>query len=80
MPAPSRLHWPSLVTVISVAILVGTELFGAAWASGWALAGYFGLGATVAAIFQGVFSVLALIAVVAVLRQALKVEPVVSRD
>ena len=33
-----RIVWPSVVTVISAAILIGAEVFGAAFAGGWALA------------------------------------------
>ena len=45
MPSPDKsINWPSLTTIVSAAILIGTELLGAAWASGWALAGFFQLG------------------------------------
>ena len=38
-PTASRqIVWPSVVTVISAAILIGAEVFGAAFAGGWALA------------------------------------------
>jgi hypothetical protein len=38
-PAGSRqIYWPSVITVISAAILIGAEVFGAAFAGGWALA------------------------------------------
>ena len=30
--------WPSVITVVSAAILIGAEVFGAAFAGGWALA------------------------------------------
>jgi hypothetical protein len=36
--APRRINWPSVVTVVSAAILIGAEVFGAAFAGGWALA------------------------------------------
>jgi hypothetical protein len=45
-PSPTRARqivWPSVVTVISAAILIGAEVFGAAFAGGWALAILFGL-------------------------------------
>ena len=42
MNAPSsssrQIVWPSVITVISAAILIGAEVFGAAFAGGWALA------------------------------------------
>ena len=36
--APRRIVWRSVITVISAAILIGAEVFGAAFAGGWALA------------------------------------------
>lgn len=68
------LHWPSFITVLSAAILIGTELLGAAWACGWALAGFFELGATVARILQGIFGLLAIAAIGVFLRQAFRIE------
>ena len=38
-PTGSReIAWQSVITVISAAILIGAEVFGAAFAGGWALA------------------------------------------
>ena len=38
-PRPSgQIVWPSVITVISAAILIGAEVFGAAFAGGWAIA------------------------------------------
>ena len=52
---PAReIVWPSVVTVISAAILIGAEVFGAAFAGGWALAILFGLDDTGAHILQAV--------------------------
>jgi hypothetical protein len=36
--ASRRIAWQSVITVISAAILIGAEVFGAAFAGGWALA------------------------------------------
>jgi membrane protein implicated in regulation of membrane protease activity len=33
-----QIAWPSVITVLSAAILIGAEVFGAAFAGGWALA------------------------------------------
>ena len=33
-----RIAWPSVITVVSAAILISAEVFGAAFAGGWALA------------------------------------------
>ena len=77
MPASGRpLNWTSLITILSAAILIGTELVGAAWAAGWAVAEFFLLGPTVAMILQGVFGVLALYCIFVFVRQAIKVEPI----
>jgi hypothetical protein len=79
MPAPTRINWTSLITIASAAILVGTELLGAAWASGWALAGFFELGPSAEVIFQIILGVLALLVIVAFVRSAIRVEPIVRR-
>ena len=49
-----QIVWPSVITVISAAILIGAEVFGAAFAGGWALAILFGLDDTGAHILQAV--------------------------
>ena len=36
--ASRQIVWPSVITVITAAILIGAEVFGAAFAGGWALA------------------------------------------
>ena len=36
--ASRQIAWQSVITVISAAILIGAEVFGAAFAGGWALA------------------------------------------
>jgi len=41
-----RIIWVHVLTVMSAAILIGAEVFGAAFAGGWALAGLFRLGET----------------------------------
>jgi hypothetical protein len=81
MPSSNKsINWTSLSTIGSAAILIGTELFGAAWASGWALAGFFQLGPTVETILQAVFGLLAVYAIFVFLRQANRVEPVFKRN
>ena len=59
-----QIIWPSVVTVISAAILIGAEVFGAAFAGGWALAILFGLGVVI---------------MVAFIRAAQRVEPFTRR-
>lgn len=65
---------PSLLTVISLVILVGTEVFGVALVSGWAIAGLFELGAVVSYVLMAVFSVAAAWAMMHFTRGAMKIE------
>ena len=44
MAESRRIVWLNVVTVISAAILIGAEVFGAAFAGSWALATLFDLG------------------------------------
>jgi hypothetical protein len=67
--------WPSVITVISAAILIGAEVFGAAFAGGWALAILFGVEETGAHIIQAVLFLLGVAIMVAFVRAAQRVEP-----
>jgi hypothetical protein len=79
-PAPSRqIVWQSVITVISAAILIGAEVFGAAFAGGWALAILFGLDDTGAHIVQAVLFALGVFVMVAFVRAAQRVEPFFKR-
>ncbi len=70
--SPSRRN---LITVVSVLILIGTEVFGVALAGGWAIAGLFELGDVFAYILMGLFSLLGLYAMLALWRNAVAIEP-----
>jgi hypothetical protein len=77
-PSPTaarQIVWPSVVTVISAAILIGAEVFGAAFAGGWALAILFGLGETGAHILQAVLFAVGVFIMIAFIRAARRVEP-----
>jgi hypothetical protein len=76
---PRRIVWPSVITVISAAILIGAEVFGAAFAGGWALAILIGLDDTGAHILQAVLFGLGVIVMVAFVRAAQRVEPFLTR-
>ena len=89
-PSPTsarRIIWPSVVTVISAAILIGAEVFGAAFAGGWALAillppETFFLSMpqdTWAHILQAVLFAIGVVVMVAFLRAAQRVEPFTRR-
>jgi len=81
-PAPTasrQIRWPSVVTVISAAILIGAEVFGAAFAGGWALAILFGLGDTGAHVLQAVLFAIGVLVMIAFIRAARRVEPFTRR-
>ena len=48
-----RIVWLNVVTVLSAAVLISAEVFGAAFAGGWALANLFDLGDIGAALLDG---------------------------
>jgi hypothetical protein len=64
-----------VITVISAAILISAEVFGAAFAGGWALSILFGLGETGAHILQGALFVIGVAIMIAFVRAAQRVEP-----
>jgi nitric oxide reductase large subunit len=76
---PRQIVWPSVITVISAAILIGAEVFGAAFAGGWALAILFGLDDTAAHILQAVLFGLGVVIMIAFVRAAQRIEPFMSR-
>jgi hypothetical protein len=75
-----RIYWPSVITVISAAILIAAEVFGAAFAGGWALAILMGLDDTFALIIQGVLFVIGVAVMVTFVRQAQRIEPFTRRS
>src|SRR6476646_322448 len=81
-PAPTtarQIVWPSVITVISAAILIGAEVFGAAFAGGWALAILFGLDDTAAHILQAVLFAIGVLIMAAFIRAAQRIEPFFKR-
>jgi hypothetical protein len=77
--ASRRIIWPTVVTVISAAILIGAEVFGAAFAGGWALAILFGLGDTGTHILQAALFGLGVLIMAAFIRTAQRIEPFTRR-
>lgn len=75
----SRIYWPSVITVISAAILIGAEVFGAAFAGGWALAILLGLNDTAAHILQAVLFGIGVLIMIAFIRGAQRIEPFTRR-
>jgi hypothetical protein len=70
------LRWDNLLTVISVLILVGAEVFGVAIAAGWAIAGLFELGDMVGYALMALFCLLGLYAMAILWRRAVQIEPI----
>ena len=73
--APRQIAWQSVITVVSAAILIGAEVFGAAFAGGWALAILFGLDDTGAHIMQGLLFLLGIAIMIGFIRGAQRIEP-----
>jgi len=85
---PSRqIVWPSVITVLSAAILISAEVFGAAFAGGWAIAimvppEQFWLSIaqdTWAHILQAVLFAVGVLVMIAFVRAAQRVEPFFKR-
>jgi len=74
-----RILWQNVLTVVSAAILIGAEVFGAAFAGGWALAILFGLDDTAAHILQAVLFGIGVLIMVAFIRAAQRIEPFFKR-
>ena len=76
----SRIVWANVITVLSAAVLIGAEVFAAAFAGGWAVANLFGLGAYGAYVLQALFFVLGLLGMIQFVRGGMRVEPFTTRD
>jgi hypothetical protein len=76
--ASSRIAWQNVITVLSAAVLIGAEVFGAAFAGGWALANLFGFGEYAPyaqlLLFLGGAAVMT-----SFIRNGMKVEPFITR-
>jgi hypothetical protein len=70
-----RIAWKNVLTVISAAVLIGAEVFGAAFAGGWAVASLMDWGPIGEHILQGLFVIAGAAAMVAFMRNAQRVEP-----
>lgn len=74
-----RINWLNTITVASAAILIGTEIIGAGIATGWAIAGFLSLGDIGASVLMALFGLGALAIVVAFVRGAARIEPLIDR-
>jgi uncharacterized membrane protein len=77
-PSSTRIAWQNVTTVLSAAVLIGAEVFGAAFAGGWALANLFGYGEY--APYAQLLLFLGGVAVMtSFIRNGMKVEPFITR-
>jgi hypothetical protein len=82
-----RINWINVSTVLSAAILIAAEVFGAAFAGGWALHNLFlepvfamvGLDAYGTHITQGALFVLGIAVMMAFIRNGMRIEPFTTR-
>lgn len=74
-----RIIWPNLITIVSLAILIGTMIVGLGLATGWAIAGALGLGEIGTYVIEALFVVVAAAVIVSFWRLATRIEPVVER-
>jgi membrane protein implicated in regulation of membrane protease activity len=76
---PRRINWLNVSTVISAAILIAAEVFGGAFAAGWAFALLFGLPEWAHWVLQAIFFALGMVVMAAFIRSAQRVEPFFTR-
>ncbi len=80
MAEDRRIVWLNVVTVISAAILIGAEVFGAAFAGSWALATLFDLGSIGQRILDALFVIGGIAIMAQFVRHAHRIEPFTARD
>jgi len=73
-----RILWPHVLTVVSAAILISAEVFGAAFAGSWAIANLLALGALGARVLDGLFMACGVAVMVQFVRAAHRVEPFIA--
>jgi hypothetical protein len=74
-----RIVWLHVLTVLSVTILIGAEVFGAAFAASWALSTLFELGSMGAQVLGVIFVACGIAIMVQFVRSAHKIEPFTAR-
>jgi hypothetical protein len=80
LPSGRRIIWLHVLTVVSAAILIGAEVFGAAFAGSWAIANLFGLGATWAKILDVILFGIGLVIMAQFVRHARRIEPFTTKN
>ena len=75
MAQTKSINWTHATTLAAVAVLVGTEFVGTAWAAGWALGGLFQLDETSSRAIEVGFSLIGLALLAYFMRAAIRAEP-----
>ena len=75
-----RINWVNVSTVLSAAILIAAEVFGAAFAGGWAFGNLIGLGDYGTYILQVIFFVIGIVVMAAFIRSGMHIEPFTTRE
>ena len=78
-PQGRRINWLNVLTVFSAAILIGAEVFGGAFAAGWAIANLLHLEGYSVHILQGVLFLCGVAVMVRFILNARRVEPFTER-
>ena len=78
--AERPINWTNVSTVVSAAILIGAEVFGAAFAGSWALATLFDLGSMGQRILDALFVLCGIAIMAQFIRNAHRIEPFTARD
>ena len=76
LPTDKPVNWTNALTLISVGVLVGTELVGAGASAGWAIGGLFQIGDLATHGLEIFLILLALVGLFYFLRAALRHEPI----
>ena len=79
-PTARRIIWQHVLTVVSAAILIGAEVFGAAFAAGWAFGNIFPLGEYGVHTLQVIFFLCGIAIMVQFIRAARRVEPFTTNN
>jgi hypothetical protein len=74
-PKGRRILWLNVLTVLSAAILIGAEVFGGAFAAGWAISNWAGFEGYTVHVLQGVFFLCGVAVMVRFILNARRVEP-----
>jgi hypothetical protein len=80
MAQSRHIVWLNVVTVISAAILIGAEVFGAAFAGSWAIATLADFSTLGQRILDGVFVLCGIAIMAQFVRAAHRIEPFTTRD